>query len=172
MERQTSGMPSYPSRFDRLRFSEQFILWSARNWVLANRQGINTADVLREPFDKVGAPRSFLAMDAFMTLLSMFSNAAINIQCTCKAEVNEDENHLLNIFCALQAETQTHDASSMLGSWMPPTAARAAAEQGHKLARDLKEAGLQVRDSMMGEAMGASGAIVTHKGYDAPKYLN
>lgn len=164
-------MKSYPNQFEVLPFSEQFILWAVRKWVWAHRRGLNTVDVLREPFDQIGAPRTHYALDGFMSILSLCPETNINIQCTCRGTVSEDENHLLNIISVLQSKEGRDDAESLLRAWLPPAAMRWAMDQCQLLANDLAEAGHRVRANIIGNAI-ASNAVLLHDVHEVPEYLN
>lgn len=164
-------MKSYPDQFEALPFSEQFILWAVRKWVWANRRGLNTTELLREPFDRIGAPQARYTLDGFMTILSLCPEANIDIQCTCRGMVNEDENHLLNIISALQAKAGDNTAKSLLGAWLPPAAMRWAMDQCQLLANDLADAGHRVRASIVGR-LALPHAALLQGDHEVPKYLN
>ncbi len=164
-------MQSYPDQFEALPFGEQFFLWSVRKWVWAHNKGFNTVDILREPFERIGATDSHYAFDGFMTILSLISDEDINIQCTCRSSVNEDENNILNIVAALQADDQSEDAVNLLCAWLPQAASRWAVDQCQLVADDLAKVGLQMRPHIIG-ASSNLGPVLVSPHDEVPTYLN
>jgi hypothetical protein len=164
-------MQSFPDEFETLPFSEQFLLWSVRQWMKTQRSGLNTMDLLCEPFERIGAPKSHYALDGFMTILNMCCETQVTIQCTCRNSINADENHILNIFAALQTGGNGDEAVSLLRAWLPAAAMRWAMDHGQQLVDGLAGAGHILRPHILGQASVVQPQLSQRHG-EAPQFLN
>lgn len=148
-----------PTTFQSLRFAEQFTIWSVRKWVEQMRAMPRNVSSIRQAFDESDVGAAFSAFDHFMRLVVSGARRQIEVNCPSCRVVSSDEEALLALVAALQAEDKI-TAYILLGEWLHPAAVRLAYDPVQFVADVFDDAGISLYAQIRHESRPIAGQRV------------
>ena len=127
--------------FPKLPFAEQILIWSARKWLQSNGRGSSLFETLRVAFRLARAPKAYLSLDAFLTILCSSSERAIEFNCPEAVNVTRDEMLFSSLITSLQLDENEDEAFDLISHWLPPAAQRCGLVHCNALAQELRVGG-------------------------------
>ncbi len=130
---------------------ELFPLSVLRLWAAPHRDPNGTHADWREPFSLADLDHDTVAdFDGFMRIVLATAARSLDIRCAHCPRLGMDEATFLLVVGSLQRMRPLR-ASTLLGQWMPATAARIALRYAGAFARAAADAGLWIPSARMGQ---------------------
>ncbi len=143
-------------QFDDLRFSQQFVLWASRQWVVTGALPRWRERLLAGSFGRLGIPQAAPALGQLLSALTTAEDERVVFLRPCRSWLNEDESAYLAILAALQAGFNGI-ATERLGYWCRPQRLRQAYGAGRRVTALLSEAGLLLSPHVLNRQPAAAG---------------